>query len=64
MNLYVIPTKFYSIQFTINYSMNQIYKVIFPIYKGTVAFHSNSHNINLLFHEQTFTKKLLKTIIY
>ena len=34
------------------------------MYKGTTASHCTSHNLNIPFHEQTFTKKLLNTIIY
>lgn len=34
------------------------------MYKGTTASHCNFHKLNLPFHEQTFTKKLLNTIIY
>ena len=64
MNLYVISMKFYSIRFAIKYSMNQIKKSIFPIYKGTLASQCNFDKLNILFHEQTFTKKLLNTIIY
>ena len=56
--------KFYSIRFTIKSYMNQIQKAIYPMYKGTTASHCTFHNLNIPFHEQTFTKKLLKTIIY
>lgn len=64
MNLYVISMKFYSVRFTIKYSMNQIQEAICPISKGRMADYCTSHKPNIPFHEQTFTKKLLKTIIY
>lgn len=64
MNLYIISMKFYSIRFTTKYSMNQLQKAIFPINKGTEDTHCNSHKVNISFHEQMFTKKLLKTILF
>ena len=34
MNLYIIPMKSYGIQFVLKYSMNNMQKAVYPIYKG------------------------------